>query len=155
MNNLQNESINNPLYSIPPGISSQSYIITKNFITGEISYVQVKDIVPDIHEIYSIKSKNFVPIVYNFVTDQIENFILIETNTISYNKPYQDLYVTSHQKIIVDESEILAGDLPWSKLIKTNPQSVHTICTIEPDIIMVNDLNMVTISYDELANIQN
>lgn len=126
-----------------------SLILVKNIITEEISEMPADHVESDKHLVYSVTKKSFMSIIYNIVSGPQTRFMYIEKDKIALNQPSKDLYITSGHRILSNNKEIKASDVPNAIKIVTEPVLVYTICTKEHDIILVNGIGVASYGDDE------
>ncbi len=121
--------------------SGESLVYTKNTQTGEIGYIEAKNVYSKVHEVFSVDENKFVPVKLNVVSGPINQYRLIKKDVLGTDKPNADFYITSGHKIVVDGEMIKAGKLPFAKRYKLkNPEKVYSICVDGYKAILVNNL---------------
>lgn len=116
---------------------------------GSVSEISVKDIVKDEHTVFSDIGQKFIPIVHNAVTGPYGRFRMIPKDLLRENCPSEDTYFTSGHKIIHEGYETKVKDVPGAVLRRIKPENIYTIVTEDHDIILVNNMPVVSYSKEE------
>lgn len=128
-------------------------IFTKNLL-GEEAYLPVKQITKDNHQVYSIAEQKFIPIIHNVVTGPYGRFRMIKKDLFDENKPSEDTYFTSGHKIIYHGKETKVKNIPGAVLRRIKPEEIYTIVTKDHNVVLINNIPVVTFSQDEWSNYQ-
>jgi len=131
----------------------ETNILTKNIMSDNIELCLAKDISSLQHHVYSITRKQFVPVRMNIVTHGANKFIKFKKDSFGENKPSSDFYVTPGHPIVINNEEIPAGKIPEGEQVLLDNQDVFSICTDRRELILVNNLPVVTWSYYAWMNL--
>jgi len=129
--------------------SGESLVKTKNTITGSESEIKVKNLVSNIHQVYSVNDQKFIPVKYNMITGPVNHYMLIKKDALGENQPNEDFYITSGHKIVINGIETKARDIPQAIRINIEPEMVYSICTEKHEPILVNNLPVISWGHDE------
>ncbi len=124
--------------------SGESIVLTKNKITGIISEILARDVISDVHEVYSTESQSFVDVKLNVVSGPYSRFFVIKKNMLGVNQPNKDFFVTSGHKLVINGIVTKARDIPEAKIVKTRAQKLYSICTEKQTSIIINGLSVMT-----------
>ena len=130
-----------------------SKLLCRNIVTNIIGEVFAKHITPNVHEVYSINKREFIPIVHNIVSFGCTKLVLLKKNSLGDNKPNEDFYITENHPILIGNTEFNAKDIKEGELITVPMQKVHTICTIDREPILVNNLAVLSLASDHFYNV--
>lgn len=136
-------------FIVPICYAGSSIALIKDFNTHEIKNIMIKDIDINQHLIYSYIVNDFVEIKYNVISGYVTNFILIKKNSLGLNYPSNDLYITGNHPIIYNNKEILAQDIKQGIKIKTPPQYIYSLVTLNREPIYINNLQVMSWGYDD------
>jgi len=132
--------------------SGESFVLTKNILTGETSEIKAKNVYAGVHEVFDTANQIFIPVKLNIIAGPTIRYIKIEKNMLGKNEPSEDFYVTSGHKIVINGIETKAKYIPNVKRIKVEPENVYSICVDKRTSIKINGLNVIAWGYDEWTN---
>lgn len=129
--------------------SGKSKILTRNILTNVVSELNAEDVISDLHEVYDVINQEFIPVKFNIVTRKTTRFMLIKTNLIGPDQPFDDFYVTSGHKLLINGEKIKARHVKGAIRVKVNPpETLYSICTLKATVILINGLSVATWGYD-------
>lgn len=117
----------------------QTKIYTMDNKNHEKKYVEAKKLDKNKHQVYSLKKNSYVPIKEIVTSGPYHRFYKIPKDSIEKDSPNEDLYLTSGHKILYNNCETKARDLPISKLTRIAPEKVYTIVTGESEPLLINN----------------
>jgi len=129
--------------------SGESMVYARNIKTGEVKYIEVKNIYSNDHEVFSITKNQFIPIKQNIVSGPTSNIRIIKKNELGEDKPNNDLYITPGHKIVIDGIAIKVRNIPQAKRVKKRTEMVYSICVDENEPILINNLSVIAWGFDE------
>lgn len=124
--------------------SKNSKVYVREIDTNLKKNIRVRDVHPEKHLVFDTDSNKFIPIKYNIISGPRDKLFVIKKNSIADGVPFEDFYVTSGHRLVIDGQEIKARDIPGAKKIKVKPQMVYSICTEKRTTISINNLNVMT-----------
>lgn len=125
--------------------SGRSKVLTRNVVTNVVKEINAEDVVSELHEVYDIINQEFVPVKFNIITRKTTRFMLIKAHTLEVNQPFEDFYVTSGHKLLINVERVKARHVKGAVRVKVNPpETLYSICTPEATVILVNGLSVAT-----------
>lgn len=128
--------------------SGKSKVLTRNISTNIVEELNAENVFSDLHEVYDIINHIFVPVKFNIITRKTTRFMLIKAHTLAQNEPFEDFYVTSGHKLLINGKKIKARYVQGAIRVKVLPETLYSICTPKSTVILVNGLNVTTWGYE-------
>lgn len=127
----------------------KSKILVRDSSTNVVSEINAEDVFSEKHEVYDVLKQCFVPVKFNIITRKTTRFILIKAHSINENVPFEDFYITSGHKILINGEKIKAKYVKGAMRIKVNPpEKLYSICTLKATAILVNGMSVLTWGHD-------
>lgn len=102
--------------------------------------------------VFSFTRNKFVPVRLNIVSGPTNAFVLIKKDSLGENTPSENFYITGGHKIMVDGAETKAIRVNNSKKVNLRSQMVYSISTDIREVISVNNLQVMTWSFNTWIN---
>ena len=135
-----------------PCFSGKSLVYCKNSNTGNISTIMAKNIVAGEHDVYNVNENKFVPVVHSIIASTTTRYMLIKKNLLGPDKPFEDFYVTTGHKIVINGVEKKAKDIEGAIKVKVPAEKIYTICVENRAPILINGLNVMAWGKEEWKN---
>jgi hypothetical protein len=132
-----------------PCYHANSKILTRNSSTNEIETINAEDVISGLHEVFSVNDNKYIPVVHNIVSGGTNKFMLISKDSLGVNNPSQDFYITPTHPMIIDGKEVQARNVIGSIPVTITPSLLYSICTEKREPILINDLSVLSWSYQD------
>ncbi len=129
--------------------SGKSMVHTKNILTNEIKDIPAYEVNSTTHLVFDSKKQIFIPLLHNAITGPIRKYVVLRKDLFGLNEPSEDFYVTSGHRIIYQDKNTKAVNIPGMKRIKIEPEFTYTFVTKESTSVLINNLHVLTHGYNE------
>lgn len=140
LRNIQNSSD-------PVCYHGDSLVTILNKETNEKDIKLARDIIVDDY-VYSLTRKEFVPVKLNIITYGNTHYKLIKKDTFGESKPSQDFYLTGGHPILYKGKETVASEINEADDVYCDKEQVYSIATDKREYILINNLPVMTWSYN-------